>query len=137
MSTGMATVSEISRALEIARGAKSEQIAILQCTSIYPTAPSDVNLNVIQGLQKKFKIPIGYSDHVLGPLACMAAVASGAKLLEKHITLNNSLPGADHAISSTPNEFAELICHVRLIEKMLGPSVKKPSKVEVEKKVNM
>jgi N,N'-diacetyllegionaminate synthase len=130
MSTGMAEMADITIALNASRHAGANKIALLQCTSIYPTPPSDVNLRAMNTLALEFFVPTGYSDHTLGPLACIAAVAAGATIIEKHFTLNSHQPGADHAISSIPEEFADMVRQIRLVEKMKGSDAKLPAAEE-------
>ena len=136
MSTGMAGLAEIATTLSAARQAGAKNIAVLQCTSIYPTPPGDVHLRAMKTLATNFAIPTGYSDHTLGSLSCIAAAAAGATVLEKHFTLDVTLPGADHAISATPEEFADLVHQVRLVEEMMGSSGKHPTTIEEEKKMH-
>ena len=132
MSTGMAYESEIKEAMKAAKKFnKKNKVAILKCTSIYPADLNTLNLNVIHELKKKFKVPIGYSDHSLGIQACLSAVSLGAKIIEKHFTLNKNKKGADHKISSEPKEFKKMVSGIRDIEKMLGRSNIYPTKKEI------
>lgn len=133
-SSGMSQLGDVAAALDTARGAGAQDLAILQCTSIYPTPPGQVNLRVISQFESEFGIIAGYSDHSLGPLACVAATAAGAHILEKHITFDQSLAGADHALSATPGEFAQMVDQVRLVELMLGNETKMPTTQEAENK---
>lgn len=131
LSTGMANMEEIESALQHVK--KVRDCYIMHCVTQYPTKPQDVNLNAITALKKRFpKHHIGYSDHTTGILAPMAAVALGAEVIEKHFTLDKSLPGTDHVLSATPAELKELVANVRQIELMLGSPEKKPTKEEAE-----
>jgi len=119
ISTGMSKLSEIISAVEII---KSEhcQFAILHCNSSYPTPMEDANLSTIPYLQNMFDVPIGYSDHTDGIDACLAAVAIGANILEKHFTLDKEMDGPDQKLSADPKDFSKLVKKTRLIEKALG-----------------
>ncbi|XP_017281062.1 sialic acid synthase-like isoform X2 [Kryptolebias marmoratus] len=104
----------------------NENFAILQCTSAYPLEPENVNLRVITEYQKEFPdIPIGYSGHESGINISVAAVALGAKVIERHITLDKTWKGSDHAASLEPSELTELVCSIRLVERALGSRVKR------------
>jgi N,N'-diacetyllegionaminate synthase len=131
ISSGMADLTETRTALQIARSAGAVSVALLHCTSLYPASADTLNLRAIGTMRAAFDVPIGYSDHHLGPLACMAAVSAGACIVEKHFTLDSSCPGADHAISSEPAEFTEIVRTIRLAERMLGSPVKAPTTEEV------
>jgi len=101
------------------------KVTILQCTSQYPTEKEYVNLRVLNGLKQKFGLPVGFSDHSLGNVAAIGAVAIGATVVEKHITLDRGLEGPDHKASSDPVEFARLVREVRELEECLGTEQKK------------
>ncbi len=120
MSTGMATVEEIEEAVQAARDAGGTQIALLKCTSAYPAAPEEMNLRTIPELSRRFGVPIGLSDHTMGIAAPVAAVALGACIIEKHLTLSRSEPGPDSAFSLEPGEFKAMVDAVRVAEKALG-----------------
>jgi pseudaminic acid synthase len=120
VSTGMATADEIEEALQAARGAGATQIALLKCTSAYPAPPEEMNLNTIPEMMKRFGVPVGLSDHTMGIAAPVAAVALGACIIEKHLTLSRSLPGPDSAFSLEPQEFKAMVNAVRVAEKSLG-----------------
>tara|TARA_Y100000590_G_C15647712_1_gene987551 strand:+ start:279 stop:1283 length:1005 start_codon:yes stop_codon:yes gene_type:complete len=134
ISTGMSNVKEIEKAIRVLTksGTKKNKISILHCNTEYPTPFEDVNLNVIKSLRKKFKCPIGYSDHTVGIEIPIAAVALGASIIEKHITLNKNMKGPDHKASIEPRDFKKMINGIRIIEKCLGSSVKKPSPSEIK-----
>ena len=102
----------------------------MQCNTEYPTPLEDVNLRAMQSIQKKFNVNVGYSDHTLGIDASLWAVAMGARVIEKHITLSKSLPGPDHKASINESELKSLIRKIKLLEITLGSSKKKPTKSE-------
>jgi N-acetylneuraminate synthase len=120
LSTGMATLSEIEEAVEAARSAGAAGIALLKCNSAYPAPPEEMNLRTIPHLSEAFNVPVGLSDHTRGIAVATAAVAVGATLLEKHITLSRNDPGPDSSFSLEPAEFEELVKAVREVEKALG-----------------
>ena len=120
MSTGMATLEEIEEAVAAARAAGAEQIALLKCTSAYPASPSEMNLRTIPELARRFDVPTGLSDHTMGIEVPVAAVALGACILEKHMTLSRDLKGPDSAFSLNPAEFRNLVQAVRNAEQALG-----------------
>lgn len=120
ISTGMATLSEIEEAVQAACKAGATQIALLKCTSAYPTPPEEMNLRTIPDLTEAFHFPVGLSDHTLGIAVPIAAVALGACIVEKHFTLSRSNPGPDSAFSLEPQEFKAMIDAVRVAEKALG-----------------
>jgi N,N'-diacetyllegionaminate synthase len=134
MSSGMATQNEIEMAINTLtdNGLKLNQLSLMHCNTEYPTPFEDVNLFAMKTLKEKFDVPVGYSDHTSGIEVPIAAVALGANIIEKHFTLDRSLPGPDHAASLEPNELKTMIEKIRNIESSLGESVKKPSKSELK-----
>jgi pseudaminic acid synthase len=120
MSTGMATLAEIDEAVRTLREAGCAQIALLKCTSAYPSLPEDMNLRTIPHLAEAFNLPVGLSDHTLGISVPVAAVALGACIIEKHLTLRRSDGGPDAAFSLEPDEFRAMVEAVRVTEKALG-----------------
>ena len=120
MSTGLATVEEIDEAVKAARKAGATQIALLKCTSAYPAAAEEMNLRTIPELARRFDVPAGLSDHTMGVAVPVAAVALGACIIEKHLTLSRSEPGPDSAFSLEPHEFKTMVDAVRMAEKALG-----------------
>ena len=120
MSTGMATREEIQEALATARGAGAKEIALLKCTSAYPSPPEEMNLRAIPALAEFFGVPAGLSDHSVGIAVPVAAVALGACIIEKHLTLSRSDGGPDSAFSLEPAEFKAMVDAVRVAEKALG-----------------
>jgi N,N'-diacetyllegionaminate synthase len=117
LSTGMGSIDEIQTAVRFFDPGK---LAVLHCVASYPTLAENVNLKSIGFLNDKLGLPIGYSDHTIGTLACRAAVASGAMVLEKHFTLDKTQSGGDHKISMDPGDLQGLVLDVREIEKMVG-----------------
>ncbi|WP_371803629.1 N-acetylneuraminate synthase [Candidatus Lokiarchaeum ossiferum] len=132
LSTGMATLIEIRRAYEEIVGMGNNKIILLHCTSEYPTDLDDVNMNSMLTLRKNFGIDIGYSDHTIGILASITAVAMGASVIEKHFTYDKSAKGPDHKCSLSPTELKELVEEIRKIEKIMGSWEKKPTNIELE-----
>ncbi|MEX1189850.1 MAG: pseudaminic acid synthase [Bacteroidia bacterium] len=120
MSTGIAREADIQEAVDACRRMGNEQIIILKCTSSYPTPLEEVNLNSIALLRERFNVQVGLSDHTLGYIVPIGAVALGATLIEKHFILDRSIGGADAAFSMEPAEFAEMISTIRDIEKAMG-----------------
>ncbi|BAS28217.1 N-acetylneuraminate synthase [Limnochorda pilosa] len=130
LSTGMATLGEVEDALEWFRVAGNPPVALLHCTSAYPAPYDALNLRAMETLRQAFGLPTGYSDHSLGIEVPVAVTALGACILEKHLTLDRTLPGPDHAASLQPEDFQEMVNAVRRIESALGSSVKYPHPVE-------
>lgn len=120
ISTGMGTLEEVEEAVTTARRAGAMQIALLKCTSAYPAAAGEMNLRTIPELARRFRVPVGLSDHTMGTAVPVAAVAIGACIVEKHLTLSRSEPGPDSAFSLEPQEFKDMVSAVRLAEKALG-----------------
>jgi len=133
VSTGMATVEEMKKGLFLYNpDAVLEKVTLLHCVSSYPAPYDLVNLRWMSEMGVQFRVPVGYSDHTLGNEASIAAVALGATVIEKHVTLDKSLPGPDHKASSTIEEFASLVNSIRLTEVILGKSEKQISLAEAE-----
>lgn len=125
VSTGMCEMSEIDYLFELLVSLKVSDIALLQCTSNYPAAPENINLRAMTTLASRFQVPVGFSDHSEGKEIALASVAMGGKVLEKHITLDKSMKGPDHAASMEPAEFAKMVAGIRKIELALGSFEKK------------
>tara|TARA_Y100000310_G_scaffold316318_1_gene367878 strand:- start:13460 stop:14542 length:1083 start_codon:yes stop_codon:yes gene_type:complete len=134
LSTGMSDLNEIEKAIEIIKQQGNNQIIILQCTANYPIKIEESNLNVIKTLKNTFGLITGYSDHTIGNLAVISAVSLGAKVIEKHITLNKNDFGPDHRMSLEPLELKEMINYIRETEKALGSFIKQPTKSEINNK---
>lgn len=134
LSTGMSDLQEIQDAINILKkeGLSKEKINILHCHSDYPSKPKNLNLRSILFLKEKLRLNIGYSDHSLGIEAAIVAVAYGAKIIEKHLTLNKNYSGPDHNASIEPNEFKKMVQAIRKSEQMLGSSIKKPTAIELK-----
>lgn len=132
LSTGMATIDDISNAIDVlkASGVTHDKISILHCNTEYPTPMKDVNLMAMLSIKKKFSTPIGYSDHTLGIEIPIAAVALGATIIEKHFTLSKTMDGPDHRASLEPDELKAMITSIRNIELALGTGIKEPSESE-------
>jgi N,N'-diacetyllegionaminate synthase len=131
LSTGMAYLEEVVMALKEIHP-YNKNVILLQCTSNYPVSEQEVNLRVIPHFSRQFKIIVGYSDHTVGIKAIPYAVALGAKVIEKHFTIDRSLPGPDHRASLSPGQLKRVIQEVRKAEKYLGTSVKEPTPSELE-----
>jgi len=132
LSTGMSNLGEIEKALEILEqaGTKRKNITILHCNTEYPTPYEDVNLNAMNTIKNAFKTEVGYSDHTEGIEIPIAAVALGAKIIEKHFTLDKSMDGPDHKASLNPEELMQMVKSIRNIEKALGNGIKSASPSE-------
>lgn len=132
VSSGMASEQEIGAALGAIRAAGDPPLVLLQCTTNYPAAPETVNLRAMATLADHFELPVGFSDHTEGIAIPLAAVALGAVIVEKHFTLDRSMPGPDHKASLEPDELKELVDGIRRVEAALGSGVKQPADVERE-----
>lgn len=158
VSTGMATLGEIEWALaalafssiaapndrptdsamaaalqsDAGRSALHRKVSLLHCTTEYPAPPQDVNLNAMATLRAAFGLPVGYSDHTQGIHISVAAVAAGASIIEKHLTLDRTMPGPDHVASLEPAEMMELVRAIRDVESALGDGIKRPAPSEVK-----
>ncbi len=131
MSTGMATLAEIERAVAAARGAGCTQLVLLKCTSTYPAAPTDTNLRAIPLLRENFGCEVGLSDHTAGIGAAVAAVALGATVVEKHFTISRDAGGVDAAFSLEPPELRALVTETERAWAALGTSHIGPSRAEL------
>jgi len=133
MSTGMANLCEVEEAINIIKEVDlNVDISILHCTTNYPTPYKGVNLKAMLTLASAFKVPVGYSDHTMGIEVPIAAVAMGAKIIEKHFTLDKNMSGPDHKASLEPDELKEMVKAIRNIEMALGNGIKKPNNSENE-----
>lgn len=155
LSTGMATLAEVEEALSVLAYAMTggtkpcraafaaalrgpaawevlkARVTLLHCTTEYPAPMGETNLRAMDTLRGAFGLPVGFSDHTVGRVACAAAVARGAVVIEKHITLDRSLPGPDHAASMEPDEFRALVDDIRAVEAALGSGIKQPGPSEI------
>ncbi len=136
LSTGMANLGEIESALNvlIKSGTEKEKIIVLHCNTEYPTPFEDVNLKAMLTIKHAFNVRIGYSDHTLGIEVPIAAVALGAEVIEKHVTLDKNMIGPDHKTSLEPREFKQMVDSIRITEKVLGTGIKEPSSSELKNK---
>tara|TARA_Y100000590_G_scaffold18275_1_gene21765 strand:+ start:28077 stop:29132 length:1056 start_codon:yes stop_codon:yes gene_type:complete len=132
LSSGMGDKEEINHSLKLMKKLGQKDLALLHCVSCYPPKPEEVNLNNINFLKTKYQIPIGFSDHSKGVATSVAAVALGAKIIEKHITLDKNFPGPDHPFALEPSEMKRLVKEVREIEKSMGNFERKPSLREIK-----
>ncbi|WP_027859012.1 N-acetylneuraminate synthase [Marinobacterium jannaschii] len=140
VSTGMASLEEVRDAVDAIVSVRQElglsadlqdKLVILHCTSNYPALDQDVNLSAMQTIEKATGLPVGYSDHTEGALIAVAAVACGARVIEKHFTLDRSLPGPDHQASLEPKELTALLTDIRRIEDSMGNGLKEPRDSEL------
>ena len=134
LSSGMSTMKEIGDALLILEqtGLPRAQITVLHCTTEYPTPMDEVNLRAMNSIRNTLGVAVGYSDHTLGIEVSVAAVALGASVIEKHFTIDRSLPGPDHKASSEPVELVAMVKAIRNIEVALGSDVKEPTMSEIK-----
>jgi len=131
LSTGMADLDEVDAAVATLRASGLTDLVILQCVSNYPADPALTNLRAMDTLAQRFGVPVGLSDHSPGLAVAIAAVARGAVCVEKHFTVDRSLPGPDHQASLLPEELSELVRAVREVESALGDGVKRPAPSEL------
>lgn len=127
LSTGMSTIDEVERAVELLKQSGAGDITLMHCTTEYPTPYADVNLRAMTTLQNRFKCSVGYSDHTLGIEVPIAAVGMGAVVIEKHFTMDRNMEGPDHKASLEPNELKAMVASIRNIEAALGDGIKKPA----------
>ena len=134
LSTGMCSLGEVEQAIALLNrnGVKSSQLTLLHCTTEYPAPPEEVNLLAMCTMKSAFQVKVGYSDHTLGYTVPVAAVALGASVLEKHLTLSKDMEGPDHKASLEPHQFTQMVEHVRLTETILGSGIKAPSPSEIK-----
>lgn len=130
LSTGMSMLSEVEEALTEIYSTGNKNVQLMHCTTDYPTSIEDVNLKAMITMREAFKIPVGLSDHTTGNEAAIAAVALGAVMIEKHITLDRDMEGPDHKASMPPEEFKHYLLSIRNTEKLLGDGIKKPTERE-------
>ena len=130
LSTGMATLTEVGETVSAIQETGNKQLILLQCTTNYPSRLEDANLSAMQTMGNAFGLQIGYSDHTQDSTACIVSIALGAKVIEKHFTLDKSLPGPDQSSSADIEEFKCLVKNIRNAENILGSSIKQPCKNE-------
>lgn len=131
LSTGMSDLYEVAAAVEVLRHGRCPELAVLHCVSAYPAAAGDANLRAIATLRDALQLPVGWSDHTTGTDVAVAAVAMGACIIEKHLTLDRSMPGPDHAASLEPAEFTQVVGGIRTVESAMGHGVKRPTPDEL------
>lgn len=132
VSTGMSDLAEVAAAVGTIREAGNEQFVLLHCVSNYPADPEDVNLKAMETMAAAFQVPVGYSDHTPGIEVPIAAVAMGACVIEKHLTLDHDLAGPDHRASLEPEEFEAMVRGIRTVESALGDGRKEPAASEAD-----
>lgn len=132
LSTGMSSLADVDISIQALREGGATDITLLHCTTSYPCVFENVNLNAMNTIKEAFKLPVGYSDHTLGSTVAIAAVAMGARVVEKHFTLDKNMEGPDHKASADPVEFKEYVKAIRDIEAAMGTGEKVPTKVEKE-----
>ena len=130
LSTGMADMKMVRRAYQTLQDAGAKEITVLHCTTNYPCPPQEVNLKAMLTMKEELGCPVGYSDHTLGTEVPVAAVALGATVIEKHLTLDSHMEGPDHAASMEPAAFKEMCRQIRAIEVALGSGIKEPNESE-------
>lgn len=132
LSTGMADLADIERALEAISSAGKSQVALLHCAINYPPDYADIHLRAMQTMRQAFDVPVGFSDHTLDIVCDVAAVALGACAIEKHYTADRSLPGPDHPFALEPDQLREMVASIRKTEQALGSPIKKHTRAEDE-----
>ena len=132
LSTGMSTLAEVAEAVEAIIGAGNPPLYLLHCVTEYPAPCAEINLKAMGTLAAAFGFPVGYSDHTPGSEIAVAAVALGARIIEKHFTLDRNLPGPDHRASLEPQEFGAMIQAIRNVEQALGTGIKVPAPCEIK-----
>jgi N,N'-diacetyllegionaminate synthase len=130
LSTGMAGLREVCDAVDAVQEAGRHSLVLLHCVSNYPADPADANLRAMATLRRAFGVPVGFSDHMMGDAIALAAVALGASVIEKHLTLDAALPGPDHRASMEPEPFRQMVQRIREVESGLGNGVKEPKASE-------
>ena len=131
LSTGMCSLDEVRDAIDTLRNYTARDLILLHCVSEYPASAEHVNLRAINTLKQAFNVPVGFSDHTTGITVSIAAVALGANVIEKHVTLNKSFSGPDHQASLEPHELRQMVQAIRTVEMALGDGVKWPTESEV------
>ena len=132
LSTGMSSLDEVEQAVAAIRAAGNPPLAVLHCLSAYPAPAAEVNLRAMDALAARCGCPVGFSDHTVGIEIAVAAAARGAVIIEKHLTLDKTLPGPDHRASLDPVEFAAMVRAIRAVESALGDGTKRPMPSELD-----
>jgi len=131
LSTGMSDMNEVAMAVETLEKSGAGSISLLHCTSNYPAPMEEINLRAMSRMREHFQLNTGYSDHTEGIEVALAAVAMGAIIIEKHLTLDRNMPGPDHKASLEPDRFKQMVDSIRNIEKAMGDGIKKPQPSEM------
>ena len=137
LATGMATLGEVEEAVTAFEETGNNQLILLQCTTNYPSRLEDANLLAMKTMCDAFNVMVGYSDHTQDDTACILSVALGARVIEKHFTLDKDLPGPDQSTSANPVEFARLVKNIRNAEKALGSARKEPCEIQKKNALGM
>jgi N,N'-diacetyllegionaminate synthase len=132
LSTGMCDLAEVRAAVDVLREGGCSALAVLHCVTSYPAAPDTANLRAMATLRDALQLPVGYSDHTLGTHIALAAVTMGACIIEKHVTLDRTMPGPDHAASLEPAELTRFVRELREVESAMGDGVKQPAACELD-----
>ena len=132
ISTGLALQEDIDKVVEVASLNNVSDMALLKCTALYPAPDETINLKAIQAMKTRYQFPIGYSDHTLDDLACIASVVAGATVIEKHFTLDKTMKGADHSISIEPSEFKIMVEKIRRVTLMMGRDAIRATDAEID-----
>ncbi|OIO06322.1 MAG: N-acetylneuraminate synthase [Elusimicrobia bacterium CG1_02_63_36] len=135
LSTGMSTLGEVAEAVTWYHEAGGSELTLLHCVSQYPAPPEQTNLRAMDALRDRFGLPVGFSDHSTGLAIPIAAAARGARVIEKHFTLDKTLPGPDHRASIEPADFAAMVRGIREVESALGDGVKQPAPCEADTRI--
>lgn len=130
LSTGMSTIADVDMSICALKEGGAKDITLLHCTTSYPCPYEQVNLNAMSTLREAFKVKVGYSDHTIGQEVAIAAVANGACVIEKHFTLDCCMAGPDHAASTEPDKFKQMVDSIRIVEKCFGSGIKEPTNEE-------
>jgi N-acetylneuraminate synthase len=136
LATGMCTMEEVKESVAAILGEGNSQLVLLHAVTSYPTHPEHVNLLAMKKMMDEFDLPVGYSDHTIGTVACIAAAAMGAAVLEKHFTIDKNAEGPDHMLSADPAEMKSIVEQVRTLEKMFGNGIKMPAAAEHTTRLN-
>jgi N,N'-diacetyllegionaminate synthase len=136
LSTGMCTLEEVKESVDAIQATGNRELIVLHAITSYPTHPEHVNLRAMTTMARAFDVPVGYSDHTVGNEVCLAAVALGAAVIEKHFTLDKKGPGPDHRLSADPADMKALVREIRVIEASMGDGVKKPAGSEATTRIN-
>jgi N-acetylneuraminate synthase len=129
-------MEEVRDSVSAVLGEGNAQLTLLHAITSYPAHAEDVNLLAMKKMMEEFPLPVGYSDHTLGSVACLAAAAMGAAVIEKHFTIDKNAEGPDHMLSADPAEMKSIVDQIRVMEKMLGSGIKMPAASEATTRVN-